>query len=415
MKKTLVGILSAVMCLIFVSTNAFAEGETSSLTPANSSLAVDSLYESVELSAQETYITINECMLAGEKWIAANYPDGTEIRSVIPIGNLDNQLNGYCINFSTDGEPAGYLVLNAEKYADTYIKEFALDGNGIYDELAARISINSRAITVAENVIYTTSPYQYAIKYTNGNETLFYNSDASVMPLDDEIKFYGNNFSNNEKLYCQNDVGTNKKEIYDAFFYGSSLTSFSSDNDKVISKADTFVPYTMDHLRDGTNLGNCGPTAATNICGYYYYVGKKNILKDRNVQTTYTALVDAVNFDRNGEDGTSYGNLQSGLKSYIEECGYSVKIDDYWFDWWSDFKRDFDNGYPNIMFLEGKRLYNGSWETVGHFVVGVGYRIMNDNTRYIRVYDGWYTSSSRFISFDGDALTTIKGAAVNVS
>ena len=53
-----------------------------------------------DTSSTTGYITTNECMLAGEKWIKANYPEGTKVSSIIPIKDLDDRLNGYCIKFS---------------------------------------------------------------------------------------------------------------------------------------------------------------------------------------------------------------------------------------------------------------------------------------------------------------------------
>lgn len=171
----------------------------------------------------------------------------------------------------------------------------------------------------------------------------------------------------------------------------------------------------MVSLRTGTNTGNCGPTAAMNMCGYYYSRGKTNIYTNSNVSDTYDALVIAVGFDPYGSGSTSYSNLKTGLRNYIQGRSYTVSVNGYLFNTWANFKNDFDANKPNLIFIEGNKLVGNTWTTVGHFIIGIGYRIMNDGTRYVRIYDGWKASSNRFIHFDSDTLSTFKGASVVVS
>lgn len=356
------------------------------------------------------YITIDECMRAGSKWITANYSENTTISGVIPINDLDGTLNGYCINFSTDGKAAGYLVINALKYSDSYIREFAFDGNGIYDQLV----INSQAKGKAEHVLYMTNPFEYAIKYQNGNGVQYYNSDTSVLSEQDEISAFGEvPFDNDVYLPAAGTLSNDRQEYYTAFFDNSDLTSYTSNNNKTITGALSFTPYLMRDLRTGTNTGNCGPTAITNICGYYRSRGKTNIFKNNSLSDTYDEIITAVHFDIYGSDGTLYVNAKGGLVTYIESRAYDITLDSYLLNRWSSFKSDFDAHRPNLILIEGYKLKNGSWEKVGHFVVGVGYRIMNDGERYVRVYDGW-NATSRFIHFGDDALTSFKGTAVDV-
>ena len=172
----------------------------------------------------------------------------------------------------------------------------------------------------------------------------------------------------------------------------------------------------MSELRNGTNTGNCGPTAAANLCALYYSKGKTNILIDGDIDETYSALVTAVSFNENGTEGTYYSNLKSGIRNYVRGRSYSISINDYLFDTWGNFKGDFDDNKSNIIFIEGRKKNEaGQWITVGHFVVGIGYRVMNDGTRYVRIYDGWNKSNNRFLHFDADSLVTFCGASVSIS
>lgn len=413
-KRLITSAMSAITCLTIISSTAFAETvrDASNLLSATNATPIETV-------DNEKYITVDDCCVAGKKWIIANYPEGTEIKNIIPIQDLDNRLVGYCINFSTNGFDAGYLVLNADKYAESYVKEFALDGSGIFDTLVEKIPSKGRTSTVTAPVIYSTNPYQYAIKYSQGNKELFYNSDCRVMDYASEIEIYEQGDSlNYVELSQQSDDGQSKEEYYKSFFNESDLTAYSWSEDKSIPYAEYFIPFTMGALVDGSNKGNCGPTAAMNICKYYKEKrSKTNMYLNDSVTDTYSALVDAVEFDRNGKDGTYYDKLQSGLKSYINGRGYTAKIGDYWFDWWSDFKRDFDGGYPNLIFIQGNKYdtTTKSWITVGHFVVGIGYRVSSDGEQYVRVCDGWYTSNERYVLFKSDSISKFLGTVVDVS
>lgn len=361
--------------------------------------------------SDSSYITAEDCILAGKKWIAANYPQGTEIESVIPIMSLSGQLSGYCINFIRDSQPAGYLVLNASKYSRTYIREFALDGAGLYDQLC-----ENGEVCTTEEIIYSTNPYEYAVKFKTDNQTFFYNTNSTILSFADELASYCITDCFKKLQLNTAEVGTESKEsLFDAFFNGSSLTDYSFSNSLAIAGSTAFTPFLMSDLVTGENTGNCGPTAVANICGYYNSRGLTNIYLNGNIEDTYDALVSAVNFDIDGTSGAYYSNLKTGLSSYVRSRSYEITINSYWLHLWSDFKRDFDDGKPNLIFIQGYTLENGSWVTAGHFVVGIGYRITNDGTRYIRVYDGWNATSSRFILFDSDILTEFKGASVYIT
>lgn len=389
--KKLISIILAVVLILSMATSVFAIGIQSS---------------------SEEVISIKECHLAGNKWLSANYNDGTEIKSIIPIKDLDGKINGYCINFSKNEEPNGYLVLNAAKYSASYIREFAFDGNGIYEQLLENSGL-SKSVDVA---IYTTNPFEYALKYTDVKGEYIYNCDSTILSIEAAKAQYLVNGIEYSVQDTSNRSADDKKEYYDSFFYGSSLTSYTDENDHVIPGADSFIPYKMSELRNGTNTGNCGPTAAANLCALYYSKGKTNILIDGDIDETYSALVTAVSFNENGTEGTYYSNLKSGIRNYVRGRSYSISINDYLFDTWGNFKGDFDDNKSNIIFIEGRKKNEaGQWITVGHFVVGIGYRVMNDGTRYVRIYDGWNKSNNRFLHFDADSLVTFCGASVSIS
>lgn len=78
----------------------------------------------------------------------------------------------------------------------------------------------------------------------------------------------------------------------------------------------------------------------------------------------------------------------------------------------------FDAGCPNIIFIKGHKYDTASkeWTTVGHNVVGIGYRVSKDEKLYfIQVCDGWNPTGERYVKYNTDTITLFKGAVVDVS
>lgn len=208
-KRLITSAIGAVMCLTFVSSSAFGETirDNSNIVSTPNAVLVDTIDNDI-------YINVVDCRIAGEKWIVANYPEGTVIRDIIPIKSFDGLIIDYCIDFSTEGEPAGYLVIDARRYADNHIVEFAFDGSGIYDTLYENVSLNARVATFDEKVIYTTSPYQYAVKFTDGCHTMVYSSAAGLLSFDDAVSIWDTDvFSNCEETTVEYSTFSDKKKV----------------------------------------------------------------------------------------------------------------------------------------------------------------------------------------------------------
>lgn len=360
-------------------------------------------------------ITMEQCQIAGEKWLLCNYNDGTEIRDIIPIKSLDETLNAYCINYVKNSQPNGYLVLNADINSTSFIREFALDGNGIYEQLLENCAITTRSV---ENVIYSTNPFEYAIKFKEAGVEKFYNSNSIVMLSSEQKKHYlSENIYVTSNEASTNNAARNKTEYSNSFFSGSVLTSYQYDDDYLIMSATNYTPYIMSAVRNGTNSENCGPTAVLNIVGIKRNGGWHSIILNESITDTYADIVTKTGFNKNGTSGITYAKAKSGLKAYVESRNFNITINDYWFDRFSDFKEDFDDDKMNLMYIRGYSYDSGSnsWEDVGHFIVGIGYRIMEDGSRYIRVCDGWNATNNRFLNFDSNALTVLQGTSVEIS
>ena len=361
----------------------------------------------LEQSSPSNLVTIEQCYIAGQKWIAANCDNDTIVESVIPIKSLDEELNGYCINFSKNGVPNGYLVIDAHHTGTNYIREFALDGLGLY----ALMSINSGSSTMpAEQVIYSTDLFQYAIKIKEKGIEKYYNTNGVTLTVAEQLEqfpianVYARTALSGEVSLLG--VGT----YQDAFFDGSSLTSYTAANDCIITGASTYWPYKMKEL-DGVGRANCGPTAVTNILGLMNERGLSGILLYDDIFETYNQVVLDMNFNPNTAMGTTYANVKNGIQEYVQDRGFLITLSSLTSNAWSEFKRCADSDRANLIFIQGDDdgLLPG-----GHFLVGIGYRIMNDGTKYLRVIDGWRDTVNRFMQFDSSLIYDIHGTRVHI-
>ena len=408
--KRLLSLVIAFMLLTTVATPVLA----TEVDPVDVISDVNVLSEQKLTNKHSEYITLKECYIAGIKWIQANYNDNTTIGSILPIHNLDDSLNSYCLNFTKDGAPNGYLVISADKYASHYIREFSLDGNGIYASLLECGNIPNPV----ENVIYTITPFEYAVKYTDDSIVMLYSSSAGEMKYAEALDTFGVVAKQNELPRSSTE---NREEYYDSFFNGDSLQNYSSSNDYVLPGASAFVPYTMLELSHGVSMGNCGPTLATNLVAYYEYIGMTGMLlmpiqNNSDIDLTYDTIVNYVGYVVGGT--TYFHDLQNGVELYINgNTPYSATVTHFQSHTWTSFKSAFDAGKCVMIDLMGDKYYESTdtWGTAWHYVLGVGYRILNDGSKYVRVYDGWYPSNSRFILFDSDAINVFWGAGVSVN
>lgn len=130
-----------------------------------------------------------------DNWLDTVYKqDGTKIDNITRMYNSDDRISGYIIDFSKNGVPNGYIVL--DKQSDNPIKEFAFNGDSITDRL------ESNTNTSLNNLKIYNSAFNYLAMKTKSKINAFYdiyqrnfaNKNAvlkSSAPLKDLIFFPG--------------------------------------------------------------------------------------------------------------------------------------------------------------------------------------------------------------------------------
>ena len=354
-----------------------------------------------------TALTESECLVAADNWIRINYEDETRVADVVPV-MCDDQIHSYCISFEKDGDPNGYVVIDTDRNAVNNITEFSLSGQNLYDILREKIQEETDCEAEGE-AIYRTGPYEYALKtdagnyYTSSSETIG-RKEMEVLQEHVQAERTGRETVESEYL-----------SYYEGFFYDSEIPSEGEFYGYNIKGAAGFIPSIMSDFRaEGDYKGNCGPTACTNLLSYYSEIWDYTGLGTSR-EEIYENVLTVSGWDRQGSSGMTMSEANSAMKKIAKAAGYSYSSDSYWFDLWSDWTRDIENGWPVYTSVRGMKLNTeGAWESVGHAVIAVGYRVYDD-AKYLKIYDGWNAANNRFIWFDSDYFTSIEGRKIKIT
>ena len=366
-------------------------------------------------------ISSAECETLAEYWLDIYYDTNTVIEEIIPISNGD-VISSYCVSFVDGDEPAGYIVVDSNRYAVNNVTEFSFSGKGIYDLL---IDHYGEPVEVDENekVIFSTGLFDYAIEVDKEND-LYYNSTHEIMGKEEIaeqcIKTTTMRETINENAIVRNastySLDDDKEIYYGGFFTSGTITSTGSYTSKTITNAGSFTPTVMgDYKIEDGYSGNCTPTAAANLLSYYKEKRGFTDLGDSR-QDIYDSIVSASGWDQFGDEGMSLSEAKKGMKSVVTSAGYSFSSTDYWFNPWSSWKRDLKNDYPVLTAVWGYRKdESDNWIEVGHSIVAIGYREYDSGANYLRVYDGWNETSDKYIYFNADYFTSIEGLCIKVT
>lgn len=382
-------------------------------------------FADTELANEQNIATIEECTNAAKVWLSQNYNDGTEIGDIIPIIEGDD-ISAYCVNFQLNNMPNGYVVVNTNKNSGECIKEFGLSGEGIYETLVDNYNANGYGNLNGkrEKKIFSTGLFEYAIPtdnntcYTSNNEKLSLNF---IKELSHKI--------NSLRLSYDTEL-TEKIEMNEGFYNGTALGT-SGFKYAYLTGIDNFIPSVMHELRPSSsysqsmrvNLGNCSVTAATNLVSYYAEKrGFSNLLINNKRQATYNNIVDISGFKSYlpssldyDQEGLNLIQINNAISKYVKSKGYKYSSDTYWFNLWSDWRRDINNGYPVYTSIQGLSFAKNEWIKVGHAVIAVGYREYEaNNAKYLRVLDGWNRTSDRYLYFNSNYFTSKNGIAMKV-
>lgn len=262
---------------------------------------------------ENTLISVSECQVLAEYWIELYYDESVTVGDIIPIVD-DQEIISFCVNFEKSGEPNGYIVVDADRYSEINVTEFAFSGTGIYETLSNNYGGALNADS--SKMIYATGPFDYAISVKSDGRC-FYESTNRLLDdkmLNDRCKktreLKAENCESQATTYSLYSPTSEKQPYFNGFYNGGSLPSSGSYTSSTISSATTFVPLLMTELvAAGAFGGNCTPTAATNILSIYMENKGFSKLGDSR-QEVYNSIVSESGWNRFGKGNKLIGGTQ---------------------------------------------------------------------------------------------------------
>lgn len=305
---------------------------------------------------------------------------------------LENVSSYYFLLSDENGDEAGYIIIGANSsYAP--VIEYATSGS-FYPAEALEI----------ENA--TTIHYTGGIDYLiSDGETYFdVSSFGEAVEATEEV-------AQNASAYSMDDF-SDEWEMWENILAAPVPASNPPTSGGAITKPDNYeTGYQTKDAKNITGYGltyktmndfdasdHCAPTAATNIMYYWYNRSSSTYGKLRkDGDSTWKATFNRFHSLMGTTDGsgTPNANLKAAYTTYYKDAGFSPSVTYYSSASWSNMETEIDNNYPFHMIVQGHYYYGN------HSIVGIGYEEYKHSTfsysRYIRVVDGWTSSTGRFV------------------
>ena len=353
-------------------------------------------------------------------WISTQYDSNANVRDVIPIENVDGDITGYSISFSSLGKPMGYVVLDLSDNTDVNpIVEYSLEGSDPYTSIANRVVNNNLDITNISEKMISLGAFSYAVQVHTKDDVKMISQQGKTIDLSTYKIRYDKLEQSSEKQTTKSgeEYGKSTVNFWDAWL---DTAPGVAKNQKTIYGTNTFVSLDMSKMPsyygDGLTAGdhdegNCGPTAVTTIMEYWRVCrAKSNLIADRKIDLAYARIAALLKYDP--EAGTFNHNIKSAVEKYAEDQGYEATVDNYWTDTWSDFTRDINNDITILTQVGGK---DDDGKQIGHYCVAFGYRENKDGSRFLQVANGWDNSCNRFLKFKPSELNQFNGFAISIT
>lgn len=289
------------------------------------------------------------------------WPTDLEDLEIVPLYDLDNNVIAQYLKFSN----AGYAVINNDKNNPAII-EFGYEDNTLIRDI-----LNEHS---NPHIIYNNPVSVYELS-ANDVRTIN-NEEMDYSELYAELNTRNHDLAN--MLSQSKQIVESAPVTYDlptkfGFVTISGLPQMDC-NTKTILRVESIRNWGTTSL---PGKDNCGAVAAFNLAFYYSKVGFSKLYT--NHTDTYAAVYAIVG------DGPAV-SLTPKIKKYIENCGYTYNTrpsSNY-----ASIRSGLDKNHTVILCI--------SATNEAHWVVGVGYNYYTDGTMYVRLVDGWNTSSKYY-------------------
>ncbi len=325
-----------------------------------------------------------------------------------------DNVTAYCVSFTNEaGEPCGYVVVGADENVAPIV-EFATEGEFFS-------TTNEKVFYFGEYDYYVNDEKVGQLENISNNSPNEDNNiskrEAKKIKIDGdyekEWEFFEDNYldSSKNKVSIEAKGNSIKKQTITKNEAKKIITDpFDIEDDWISVAPIDSEKYNLKYFTTSDFKGesNCSPTAGVNLMLYWNTKGpdKYASLKYKNSwKSTYSKLYSYMKTDK---DGTYDKDIRDGIKKYLDLCGFKksvVKLNtspDFY-----DVVYELDNGGASRPFIFGVEDHGTYGE---HSLLAIGYmefeyktkqKVLNGRySRYLRVADGWSSSSDRFVHFD---------------
>ena len=374
-------IILALMLAFSTSVPAFAAGETQIGSQTEMAIPSESIMEVVEE---------NSNIDPACPWTA-----DTQVQETIPTYDLDNQVNGYILNLSTDGADTGYLVYNISS-GEPVLMEFGYEG--VYSIQGEEVTQDSK---LGKSKLIPVGINEYVLQ--KGNDLYTVQTNTKITDQKEEIQKVLEEKETNIAEYVQSEqmassLSTRNQEIYSSV----SLPNLFSGN---------HTPITMKQHTDSSGYQpSCAAICNVNMLKYWrecrnipsLYNAYDEPKLAQTVSRMRTSIKEQRVYNKEGVFigyGATPNDAFDGISKYCKTYACTTpKGSDFKSGLnWSWYKTQIQNG--NFMYISAKvkNYQNDGRDDVYHSFSGVGYQETSTGN-FMRVGDQWTTNYSHFFN-----------------
>lgn len=334
--------------------------------------------------------------------------NGVRIKQRKALFDLEEEIAAYYFGLvNREGEASGYVIVSANT-SGVPVLEYAQDGESFID-ISIEKTREKAAIEYDNNVnknyskVFYLGDMVYCIKHVlENNECVMYDATtSSSLSVDKEdlkcISEKENNYNDLWEEYCvlQSERQSNPPDSGNDFITspGKYESNYNDYQYNVVTNGDRYYCIMDDFLAGKV----CSPTAATNLCKYWYlrdttkYI---NLFKNSSWDSVFWSFYEYMNTDVNS--GTFHSEFVDAYTMYFNEVGLSCSA--YHSTWTNNGEfvvEEVRNDRPCHLSLTEHYKYGD------HDVLAIGYSkyIYNGakDSLYIKIADGWTNYPNRYV------------------
>ena len=394
-KRTIACVMTVVMFLVNSSAVFAAQDEAT-----GNNVRIISMKE----AEQAATIHIKNVMSTNEESL---WNTGVKIGVRRAIFDNKNQLECYYFGIKDkDNNDCGYVITGANTSMYPII-EFAEEGESFLDvsieHVVEKVNDMEQADLSSENCkLYYMGDMNYAVECkVNSNDSKIYDITTSdIVEMEkvcqEEEETQEQDYSNIWEMYLNMNTGSNPPDAGEEFITNPNNYESGYEDSKYYMVDGGFIYYNvMNDFSYGDQV--CAPTAATNLCKYWYLRDPSkygDLFLNCSWNDVFWEMFNLMETDK--QVGTPEGNIEDAYRFYFYDRGLGCRAYLY---------HGTNNGIYVVEELDNNRPCNlivyDHYKYDDHSVLALGYSQFTYSngscSTYIRIADGWTNYPSRYV------------------